>query len=266
MQRLSVFTALLLSIATSASAEKPEWVAPMKKVHADFHGQAGYVAQLGDSITASLAFWSPLGWDEPQRYLPKDDGLPLTPRDKRWRDVILGTRDKGTAYGNNGGWRVESLLEVIDAVLEKQRPETAVIMIGTNDISGNRVPEGYEAGLTKVVEKCLAAHCIPLLTTIPPRKDHDKSVEEVNTIVRRIAKDKQLPLIDYHAAILERRPDQSWLGTLISDDGVHPTAGKTNDYSEENLKKDGYALRNWVTFLKYREVYFHVLQPEQKSQ
>jgi hypothetical protein len=46
---------------------------------------------------------------------------------------------------------------------------------------------------------------------------------------------------------------------------VHPSAGKTADYSEENLKVDGYALRNYVTFLKYREVYFQVLHPEEKS-
>jgi hypothetical protein len=34
----------------------------MSAVHARFRGKAGYVAQLGDSITHSLAFWAPLGW------------------------------------------------------------------------------------------------------------------------------------------------------------------------------------------------------------
>jgi hypothetical protein len=32
-------------------------------------------------------------------------------------------------------------------------------MIGTNDISGGSVPDGYRAGLKKIVQKCLDAHC-----------------------------------------------------------------------------------------------------------
>jgi lysophospholipase L1-like esterase len=246
--------------ARATGAEPPAWVEPMRKVHAGFKGEPGYVAQLGDSITTSLAFWSPLGWDDPEKYLPKeDDSLPKTPRDKRWRDVIRGVRDKGTEHGNNGGWRVENVLSVIDKVLADKQPEVAVIMIGTNDIRGNRVPDGYRAGVAKIVDKCLAANCVPMLTTIPPMKGHDESVAAANKIIRALAEEKKLPLIDYHAAIIERRPEKTWLGTLISDDGVHPTAGKTNDYSKENLQVDGYALRNWVTFLKLREVYFGVL-------
>ena len=70
----------------------------------------------------------------------------------------------------------------------------------------------------------------------------------------------RVPLVDYHAAILERRPGRSWDGTLISKDGVHPTAGKTHVYSEENLRVSGYALRNWVNFLMYRRIYFRILK------
>lgn len=248
----------------ATAAEKPDWVEPMRKVHAKFDGESHYVAQLGDSITTSLAFWSPLGWDDPEQYLPDDDGLPKKPQGQRWREVILGVRDKGTAHGNEGGWRVGNVLAVIDKVLKEKRPETAVIMIGTNDVRGNRVPEGYAAGVANIVDKCLAVHCVPMLTTIPPMRGHDKAVDEANAIIKKIAAEKQIPLIDYHAAILKRRPGDTWDKTLISDDGVHPSAHKTNDYSEENLAKDGYALRNWVTFLKYREVYFHVLADKSK--
>jgi hypothetical protein len=233
----------------------------MRKVHAGFKGQTGYVAQFGDSITTSLAFWSPLGWDNPEQYLPADDGLPKTPQDKRWRDVILGTRDKGPQHGNDGGWQVGDVLGVIDKVLADKKPEFAVIMIGTNDIRGNQVPRDYRAGVGKIVDKCLAAHCVPLLSTIPPRQGHDAAVAAANKTLRELAQEKKIPLIDYHAAILERRPGRTWLGTLISNDGVHPTADKTNEYSAENLKVDGYALRNWVTFLKFREVYFALHKP-----
>ncbi len=61
------------------AAEKPYWVEPMKTVHAGFRGNPGYVARFGDSITYSIAFWTPIGWDEPQQYLTKDDGLPKRP-------------------------------------------------------------------------------------------------------------------------------------------------------------------------------------------
>ena len=248
--------------SATATATLPDWVEPMRKVHAAFDGNAGYVAQLGDSITHSLAFWSPLGWDEPQQYLTEEDGLPEKPENQRWRDVIQGTRDKGSEHGNQGGWRVGNVQRVLDEVLAKKKPEVALIMLGTNDISGKRVPKNYEPGLTEIVQKCLDAHCVPILSTIPPRRDHDAVVAEANDIVKKIAREKQIPLIDYHAEIVRRQPEGAWQGTLISADGVHPTGKKTNVYDEENLQVDGYALRNWLSFLKLREVYFWVLQPQ----
>jgi hypothetical protein len=88
--------------------------------------------------------------------------------------------------------------------------------------------------------------------------------------VRRVAKDKKTPLIDYHAEILKRRPDD-WDGalpkfkdingseyeapTLISRDGVHPSYPKAyQDYSKESLRSNGYALRSYLTLLSYAEV------------
>ncbi|MBI2946761.1 MAG: hypothetical protein HYY23_03885 [Verrucomicrobia bacterium] len=41
-------------------AEEPHWVAPMKRVRARFTGERGTLAQFGDSITVSRAFWAPL--------------------------------------------------------------------------------------------------------------------------------------------------------------------------------------------------------------
>jgi lysophospholipase L1-like esterase len=247
--------------------ESPDWVEPMTKVHAPFQGTRGYVAQFGDSITYSMAFWSPLGWDDPSQYLVGEDGLPKVPRQTRWRDVILGTKDKGPEYANYSGWRVGQLLESIDGVIARQKPEVALIMIGTNDISGNsdisgnNVPADYQGQLERVVRACLAAHCIPILNTIPPRRDHERAVAQINDQIREVAARMRIPLVDYHAEIVRRRPAPTWDGTLISEDGVHPTGGETHVYTDENLRGSGYALRNWVNFLMVREVYFRVLQP-----
>lgn len=245
---------------TTEADPLPYWVLSMRQVHAQFNGTRGYVAQLGDSITYSMAFWSPLGWDDPSQYLTREDGLPKMPPEARWRDVILGTQDKGPEFGNYSGWRVGQVLESIDGVLAKQEPELALIMIGTNDISGDQVPADYADRLQRVVRKCLEAHCIPILSTIPPRRDHDRSVTQVNDQIRDVAKRLQIPLIDYHAEIMQRRPAPTWDGTLISEDGVHPTAGETHLYTEENMRANGYALRNWLSFLMVREVYFRVLK------
>ncbi|WP_166831939.1 GDSL-type esterase/lipase family protein [Thalassoroseus pseudoceratinae] len=247
------------TITQSRPAKEPSWVQPMQKVHAKFQGQFGYIAQFGDSITFSMAFWTPMGWDDPQQYLTQNDGLPKTPAGKRWRDVIQGERDKGPKHGNYSGWTVKNVLGVVDDVLENQSPEVAIIMVGTNDIASGNVPKSYKTDLEQVVKKCLAAHCIPILNTIPPRRNRETSVREINQIIKDVAKTYQVPLVDYHAEILKRRPNGSWQDTLISKDGVHPTGGKTNIYTTENLKNSGYALRNWLNFQAVRDVYFHVL-------
>jgi len=167
-----------------------------------------------------------MSWDDPQRFLNQDAGLPKTPVKGRWRDAIQGARDKGPKFGNYSGWRVGNLLKTMDAVLVHDRPESAIIMIGTNDISGNRVPAGYRAGLESIVDKCLKAHCVPILNTIPPRRGHDKSVKAINAIIRDVAAKQKLPLADFYAACLRARPGNTWDGTIISKDGVHPKTGE----------------------------------------
>lgn len=261
MGRRQVVCLALLCLASAlacAGQEKPYWLDPMAQVHRGFMGTSGYVAQFGDSITYSMAFWSPIGWADPTQYIP-NDGLPKQPKAGRWRDLVKGVRDKGPEKGNYSGWRVGNILGVIDKVLARERPEAAIIMVGTNDISGSTVPGSYRAGLESIVQKCLAAKCIPILNTIPPRRDRMAAVEEANKIVKEVAAKFKVPLVDYCGEILRLRPGKDWDGTLISHDGVHPTAGQTHDYSEANLKVSGYALRNWLNFLAFRELYFGVL-------
>jgi hypothetical protein len=85
-----------------------------------------------------------------------------------------------------------------------------------------------------------------------------------------------VPLIDYQAEILKRRPND-WDGaeqfkdrkdvydvtTPISGDGVHPSAPKqyANDYSEKALDSSGYNLRAYLTLTAYADVIANVLRP-----
>ena len=252
-------------LAGSTVAALPYWLDAMKAVHATFQGQTGYVAQFGDSITYSMAFWTPIGWDEPDRYLIAADGLPKRPKEKRWRDTLQGFRAKGPEQGNYSGWRVGDVLKALDAVLEHAQPELTILMVGTNDISGGTVPESYREQLKQVVRKCLAAHCVPILNTIPPRRGRDEAVQTANQVIRAVAREGQVPLADFYAECLRLRPGQTWDKTIISEDGIHPSGGQVNVYTEENMKSCGYALRNWVNFLAVREIYFRVLAPPEEQ-
>jgi lysophospholipase L1-like esterase len=217
---IACLAAIVMSCGVASGAEqKPYWFDAMKEVNANFDGNPGYVAQLGDSITYSMAFWVPIGWMEPRAYLT-DDGLPKDPKSGRWRETLKGFRAKGRSNGNYSGWKVGNLLGVLDKVLAQQDPEVAIVMIGTNDM---RADETYRKGLETVVEKCLAANCIPILNTIPPKRNREDMVAAINVVIKETAAKYKVPLVDFHAEVVKRRPGKTWDGTLIGKDGVHLT-------------------------------------------
>lgn len=247
----------------SEPADPDAWIQAMRKVHANFNGTPGYVALLGDSITFADAFWTPLDFTDPAQYLAGDDGLPTRPQGSLWKDVIKGSRGKGLEHCNGSGWQVGYILRKIDEVMAREKPEVAILMIGTNDIGSGKVVPGWQEQYEKIVRKCLDANCVPILNTIPPRRDRDEAVAQANAIIRDVAGKYRVPLVDYHAELVRRRPGKEIYGTLMQNDGVHPSAGKTNVFNDTNLSDSGYALRNWMNFLAYREVYFRILHPEQ---
>ncbi|MEI8243418.1 MAG: GDSL-type esterase/lipase family protein [bacterium] len=246
------------ALAAPAAAPAPYWLESMKKVNEAFDGNPGYVAQFGDSITYSMAFWSPVGYMEPETFLTGDDGLPKRP-ERRWRDTIKGIRNKGPEHACFSGWTVGNLLAAVPEVLKRENPEAAILMIGTNDTGPEGPADSYGPNLEKLLKMIMDAHCVPILNTIPPKRGCMKGVEKTNTIIRDLAKKLNVPLVDYYAEILKRQPGDAWYKTLISDDGVHPSAGDLGNFSDENLKVSGYALRTWVNFLAVREVYFRVM-------
>src|SRR5262249_41368892 len=120
---------------------------------------------------------------------------------------------------------------------------------------------------------------VVILTTPPPRSGLLEKSRQFAAAVRRVARDKQVPLIDYHAEILKRRPDD-WDGTLakfkevkgseyevptlIARDGVHPSNPRAHqDSSDASLRANGYALRSYLTLLAYADVIRRVLPPEE---
>jgi lysophospholipase L1-like esterase len=164
--------------------------------------------------------------------------------------------------------------ENVDRWLKDHNPEATVIMFGTNDLGALGLKE-YEQKTAEVVDKCLKNGTVVLLTTPPPRSGLLEKSKQFAAAVRRVARERKVPLIDYHAEVIKRRPDD-WDGTLpqfkdvkgseyevptlIARDGVHPSNPRAHqDYSEESLSRNGFALRNYLTLHAYADVIRRVL-------
>ena len=270
-----LLAAIVLQAGVAVGAEVPAWAPAMRKVHANFKGKPGTFAHFGDSITYSLAFWSSLQWRPGQadsefeasrqwvlKYMHKDC----------WRGW------KGAKYGNLSGKTVTWANSNVDGWLKKLNPEVVLVMFGTNDLGGVSV-EKYEAGLRKLVQRCLDNGSVVILSTIPPRSGRAAKVAQYADVARKIAKELKVPLSDFHAEVLKRRPDD-WDGsaakfkghktyevpTLIAGDGVHPSNPKEwrKDFTEEGLKHNGFNLRSYITLQAYVEVMDKVLDAGKK--
>jgi hypothetical protein len=148
-------------------------------------------------------------------------------------------------------------------------------MFGSNDVFQLQLKE-FERKTGEVVDRCLRNGTVPLLTTLPPCAGRAELSKQFAEAVCRVARDKKVPLIDYQAEILKRRPDD-WDGTLprfaefkdvyevptlISRDGVHPSNPRAfRDFSDDSLSKNGFLLRNYLTLLAYAQVIEQVLSP-----
>jgi lysophospholipase L1-like esterase len=156
----------------------------------------------------------------------------------------------------------------LDKILATYKPQMAVFMLGTNDASAMRKPDAFEADFRKAVELMLGKAIIPIVSTIPPHPNKNAPAGAYNEAIRKIAKEKSLPLIDYEKEILTRRPDD-WNGTLLNKNDVHPSAATggataSSAPTAENLKKSGYLLRGWLSVQKIGEVKTKVLDASAK--
>lgn len=260
-------------VAALALAGDYDYAPAMKRVAAKFDGTPGVVLHLGDSITHANPYsqWARHGKRHTDRdkavlkwmhtgAMDNTDGWFLCSVDRPGgrSDTAAGgmQADQFLAGGHNG-------LPSADALLKKYRPQLVVLMLGTNDASAGRPVEAYLKDMGKAVDLILAHHAIPILSTIPPHPGRYDLAARYNDGLRRLAKEKQIPLIDYAAEILKRRP-KDWNGTLLGKNDVHPTAGDeklnaTSEPTEDNLRSSGYLLRGWLSVRKIAEVKERVL-------
>jgi hypothetical protein len=230
--------------AAAPPAAAGDWVAAMKAVHAKGEARKGSVSQIGDSITYTKAFLAPMTWEKPAGFESVAARV----------DAKLLNERKGPPHGNYSGWVAKQGLDAIGNVLAAEQPEIAVIMYGTNDVLKGVAPADYRRQLDGIVAACIEAGCVPIVSTIPPILNKDDRVAEFNAAVRAVAAERKIPLVDFHGAILARQPGVAWDGTLLGKGDVHPTGGKNLDFSAENLRVCGYALRNHATLQVMKDV------------
>ena len=265
--------ALVATTASAAEVVKDSWDWPgaMRAVARKYDGPPGKVVPIGDSITyaSQAGRWARRGegrtpaevaicqWMRADKndktngwWLAADD----QPKGRSWTAASGMTAAQCLAGGYKG-------LPALDAILEAHDPQIAIILLGSND-AGKKVPvEQYLQSMETIYEKCLARGTIPVVTTVPPRNpDPAGLIGPYNAGLVALAKKLGLPLVDYHGEMLARQPGDAWLGTLISKDGVHPTAERASGpATPENLATCGYLLRCWLNVHKVMEIKAQVL-------
>lgn len=271
MRYISIF---LILAPIALAEEKPlaeDWnySSSMKKVAAKFSGRAGVVLHIGDSITHANPYgqWARGGagkTDEDRAALKWMHAGADNDTDG-WYLARFDHPDGGRSHTAAGGMRVDEALAggkaklpSLEKLLDTYKPQAVVFMLGTNDASARRKLEDFRKDYVTAVDLMLSRGIVPIVSTVPPHIGQERLAASYNDEIRKIAKDKELPLIDYEKEILKRRPDD-WNGTLLGKNDVHPTAtvGGTKPTSEptaENLKNSGYLLRGWLSVRKIAEV------------
>jgi hypothetical protein len=278
----SILALLLTSsfpIGMARGEEEPlpqswDYAAAMKKVAGKFRGRPGVVLHVGDSIT----YANPYGqWPRAGQGKTADDNailkwmhLGADNDTDGWWLARFDHPDGGRSYTACGGIRINEMLEggkqhmpPLAKLLDTYKPQMVVLMLGTNDASAKRPVDAYQADMAKAIDLILERGILPLLSTIPPHIGQPDRAKSYNEALRKLAKNRALPLIDYEREILKRRPDD-WNGTLLGKNDVHPTPGvkgtmTTSAPTAENLRNSGYLLRGWLSVKKIAEVKRKVL-------
>ena len=278
MKRRNILSlAILLGIILAGhvrAAESEPWVVAMRTVHGKFTGKPGTFAQFGDSITVTLAYWSPLQWERKNLDAEGQKAYELV---KAYMLKECWDKWKGPSYGSEGSMTIRWADENVARWLAMLNPEVVLIMFGTNDLNQLQIDE-YERKTRAVVQRCLDNGTIVILSTIPPRSGQLEKCRQFNDVLRKIGRELKLPMLDFFQEALTRRPedwdgslarfrtapgDEYQVPTLISRDGVHPSNPKqfVGDYSPEALRSNGYGLRTYLSLRAYAAVIVNVLKP-----
>ncbi|MCU1487848.1 MAG: multifunctional acyl-CoA thioesterase and protease and lysophospholipase [Actinomycetia bacterium] len=230
--------------------------ARLRAVYADGQAkgnQRDVFSKVGDSITAIPDFLVPIGcgrieWGRWSSLKPVVARWSATTVPRGWELERCGVSNSFTRVGSAAfpGWRAADLLTAhtphpadcpppddvaVRCELRQVKPSVALLEVGTNDmVSGGGQtldPEGFDrfrGQLRQLIEEILDAGVIPVVSTLPPRRN-PPSTEPLpprwNAEIIRIAADLHVPVWNYWLAL------QSASQTGMSYDWVHPSPAPT---------------------------------------
>jgi len=149
---------------------------------------------------------------------------------KKWEVSIVNT--------GVGGERTDQALKRVDQVIAKHRPDLVTIMYGTNDSyvdqgkSASRLNlDQYRANLSKLIDRLENQGAGVVLMTSPRWADGSRPnglgeepnlrLEPYVEVVRAVARERGLPLVDHYAAWTKAKREGVSLMEWTTD-GCHP--------------------------------------------
>jgi hypothetical protein len=267
---------LLVTLATTGARAQVEpapqewdYAGSMKAVAGKFHGKAGVVLHVGDSITYSNLYgvWARAGQGQTaaDRAVLRWMHTGANDETDGWWLARVDQPGGDRSFTACSGIRADEMLAggkrdmpPLRGLLDRYRPQMIVLMLGTNDATARRDMSAYRTDMEAAVDLILDQGVICILSTTPPHPQQTELALTYNRALRKLAQARGLPLIDYEREILSRRP-HDWNGTLLQKDDVHPTVGRGNITpasapTAENLRSSGFLLRGWLSVQKVAEV------------
>ena len=252
-------------------AESWDYAPAMKKVAARFAGNEGVVIHVGGSMTIANPYtqWSRTGKGKS----PRDEAT------LKWMHANKNDKTDGwwlcrtdfadhLSYTAEGGLESPMLLKggkrglpTLEKMLADYKPRMVTIECGIYDVENKRPMEEYEANMARAIDQITSAGAIPILTTIIPFKADLTRSKNYSEALRKLAKSREIPVLDVEREILERRPED-WYGKLT--DRIHLIAGQAGtspgaEPTAKNLAGSGYLLRCYLTVQKVAEIKERVL-------
>lgn len=203
-------------------------------------------SKVGDSITYTNAFLYPIGWNNYQLH----QHAYLQPAIDYYSEAWARTHNSFANYSlaANIGWSAHALLtsavshetycgereSPLECEYRLVKPSIALIMLGTNDVPSTPLAS-YENAMREITETTIEYGIIPILSTIPPMYMDGTAgrVEAINAIIKELAQEYDVPLLDLWAA-LQGLPDDG-----LRSDGVHLSlapAGQNAYFTTVNLQ------------------------------
>lgn len=176
--------------------------------------------KVGDSLTVSSGFLSCFAGSN----VDLSGRATLQPTIDAFKATRLGTTTPfdRTSLAATIGWSARSAIAGTPSPVEQELTATnarfATLMFGTNDV-GFANPDNYATSMFAIVDLLLSRGVIPVMSSIPPRRDSATAngwVPIYNGVSRALAQARGVPYFDLHQA-LEPVPNNG----ITTADNVH---------------------------------------------